>query len=160
MHRALRVVWETMLELPPKDIQSIDCPLGLTDYDLVQQLQDVRMQAFRQDMQQVQNKAVLDKKLTSMTYAVRICAAFPGLNRLAKRDGIALRDNSITLCSLAVPQPLPLKSSRSEGSQSKPHRRNFGNGCGPSTSCLKIFTLPRKTIRTLTGMFSLPSSIL
>ncbi|GES66630.1 hypothetical protein ATEIFO6365_0015017800 [Aspergillus terreus] len=65
--RTARSVWfgKPCLELPPKDIQSIDCPLGLTDYDLVQLLRDVRMQAFRQDMQQVQNKAVLDKKLTN-----------------------------------------------------------------------------------------------
>lgn len=42
------------------------------------------------------SKAVLKAKLASMTRAVRVCAAFPGLIRHAKQNNIALENITTT----------------------------------------------------------------
>ena len=98
LKRTPRSVWfgRPCLQLPPKDIQRIDCPIKGGDYELVKRLRDLRLQALDQDVAQGQNTAVLDTKLMSMTYAVRICAAFPGLIRLAERNNIALEKIATT----------------------------------------------------------------
>lgn len=67
------------LKRPLKHIKDIDSPLEEPDHRLLEELWKERMQLFKRYALEVRSKALSKAKLASMTRAVLVCAAFPGL---------------------------------------------------------------------------------
>ncbi|KAI9034734.1 uncharacterized protein KD926_006349, partial [Aspergillus affinis] len=108
LKRTQESVWfgRTCLDLPEQIVHPIDCPLDATDRENIKQLRDTRLGDIHSAMHTV-NRGALKVKLSSMTQAIRICAAFPGLLCHAKQQGKAITDIPTTVERMEAEDILP-----------------------------------------------------
>ncbi|KAI9034751.1 uncharacterized protein KD926_006030, partial [Aspergillus affinis] len=108
LKRTQESVWfgRTCLDFPEQIVHPIDCPLDATDRENIKQLRDTRLGDIYSAMHTV-NRGALKVKLSSMTQAIRICAAFPGLLCHAKQQGKAITDIPTTVERMEAEDILP-----------------------------------------------------